>query len=334
MKKWIKKLSLCVVLCLSTLSLNGCNVTKNQIAYTSYPIGYLVQRIVGDTLNCVSIQNDFESIQVATLKDDYREVLEASGVIFHVGDIEPYYPMIESDLKDLSIVDADLSGLNAIYLNQRYTPVIDQGQVVSYIESPYYNSDLFSMVDMSESDLNLWINPISMLSMAESICKQLVQMYPDNASIFQTNFENLKIDLVRIDAQFTALSNKMIASNQYIKFVSITNSFGNWQKPYGFQVYPLVLSQYGVLPTEQQLDVIKQRILADNVKYIVYESNVNEEMTALGEQVMEELGLIRVDLSNLSSLTVSQSESGKDYLTLMYENLAALETMLQSNESE
>ena len=47
---------------------------------------------------------------------------------------------------------------------------------------------------------------------------------------------------------------------------------------------------------------------------------------------MDELGLIRVDLNNLSSLTSAQSEGNKDYLTLMYENLAALETMLTFRE--
>ena len=28
----------------------------------------------------------------------------------------------------------------------------------------------------------------------------------------------------------------------------MTASFGNWQKTYGFQVYPVILAKYGALP--------------------------------------------------------------------------------------
>ena len=54
---------------------------------------------------------------------------------------------------------------------------------------------------------------------------------------------------------------------------------------------------------------------------------MSEEMTALFTQLEEELGLKRVTLYNISSLTSSQVESGKDYMSLMYENLTILQNM-------
>ena len=109
----------------------------------------------------------------------------------------------------------------------------------------------------------------------------------------------------------------------------MTASFGNWQKTYGFEVYPVILSKYGVLPNETQLAAIKQRIIDDNVKYIVYEPNMTEDMIALFDELQEELGLTRVELSNLSSLTDEELNSGKDYLSIMYENLQVLELMVE-----
>ena len=110
----------------------------------------------------------------------------------------------------------------------------------------------------------------------------------------------------------------------------MTASFGNWQKTYGFQVYPMILSKYGTLPSEAQLAIIEQRIKDDNVHYIVYEENMTQDMIDLFNRVQDDLGLTRVELSNLSSLTGGEIEAGKDYLSIMYENLAVLETMAEA----
>jgi hypothetical protein len=59
--------------------------------------------------------------------------------------------------------------------------------------------------------------------------------------------------------------------------------------------------------------------------------------TSLADQVFDrlenELLLTRVELSNLSSLTEAEIADGRDYLSLMYENLSVLETMRTSNTS-
>ena len=112
----------------------------------------------------------------------------------------------------------------------------------------------------------------------------------------------------------------------------MTGSFGCWQKDFGFQVYPVCLSKYGALPSEEQLEAIKARIRNDNVVYIAVEPNLPEAMQELMAQLEEELGLKRVTLNNISSLTSAQMESGKDYMSLMYENLSILENMATSNQ--
>ena len=80
----------------------------------------------------------------------------------------------------------------------------------------------------------------------------------------------------------------------------------------------------------EQLEVIKNRIRSDEVKFIAYEPNMPEKMQELCTQLEEELGLKRITLRNISSLTNSEIESGKDYLSLMYENLSVLESIASS----
>ena len=46
-------------------------------------------------------------------------------------------------------------------------------------------------------------------------------------------------------AQIVKNEIRSMKNQKSIRFVSMTASFGNWQKTYGFQVYPIILSKYG-----------------------------------------------------------------------------------------
>lgn len=309
----------------------GCATLKNQVAYTVYPIGYIIERITGNSNSAVSIQDD-SIIQRAQIKSDYEDILKASDALFQIGQVEPYLSIYRPYIVDLIDERIYLSSVNAIYLFKRYTPVITNNEV-TYVESDYYDSTLFEDVDVNSKDLYLWLDPIAMLSMAKDIRDWYIEKYPDNTKLYEENCDKLENDLVQLDASYQALATKNFSENKSIKFVSMTANFGNWQKTYGIQVYPVILSKYGALPSSEQLESIKQRIVADNVQYIVYEPNMSEDMIELFNELQDELNLTRVELSNLSSLTNSQKESGKDYVSIMYENLQTLESMAVSNEA-
>ena len=54
---------------------------------------------------------------------------------------------------------------------------------------------------------------------------------------------------------------------------------------------------------------------------------MTEDMITLYDSILEELGLTRIQLSNLSSETDQEEADGKDYLSIMYENLSVLSTL-------
>ncbi len=184
---------------------------------------------------------------------------------------------------------------------------------------------MFKSIDMYDKDPMLWLDPISMSSMGSTICEWLSKQYPEYANAFAQNFELLENDLVRMDADYQSIKDEGLN----ISFVSITPSFGNWQKSYGIKVYPICLSKYGVLPSDAQLNAMKQRIQNDGVRYIAKEMNLPQDMLELHDQLVNDLGLISVDLSNISSLSEVEKESGVDYKSIMYQNLKVLEDMAE-----
>ena len=322
-KKGTVKFLLALCLC---LQLAGCAAVRTRITYTVYPLRYLIERLSGSEIPLESIQEGNTLVQRAQIRPDYRTVLDNSAVFFHIGTLEPYLTVYDGEIRANGVYSYDLSSMNAVYDFKRYTRITAEGEIL-YTESDYYEGDAFALTDTDTKDLNLWTDPIVMYSMAKNICDWLVRNYPDREAVFRENLKKLENDLIELDANYQALSTELVKGNKVIRFVSMTASFGNWQKAYGFQVYPVMLSKYGILPNEQQLAVIREKIRQDNVHFIAYEPNMTPDMTALFDRLQMELGLKRVELSNLSSLSGHEAETGQDYLSVMYENLATLDTM-------
>ena len=322
--KLVKKL---VSLALISLLMVGCSNTKHYVSYTIYPIGYLLNRIGGNKISTTTIQTN-NMVQLASVAEGYQDILKDSIVLFHIGDLEPYMDIYDEDIKETEVPIVDLSTLNALYEYKRYTPVIVDGKI-NFVEGNYYEGEIFDEIDTYDLDPFIWLSPIGMYSMAKDVNDYLSNNYFEQSEFFNENYEKLADELIALDAAYNSLSLQLINQNKTIKFVSMTGSFGCWQKDYGFQVYPVCLSKYGALPSDIQLEAIKQKIKDDKVEYIAYEPNMSEEMTALFNQIEEELGLKRVTLYNISSLTSSQVESGKDYMSLMYENLNVLQNMTE-----
>lgn len=324
-KKITALLSVIILLC-------SCSSAKRYTAYTIYPIGYLLNRIGGNRIEQITIQ-DRSMVQIANLVPNYDEILSDSLVLFHIGDLEPYMDLYKDEISayvDMAV--GDLSILNCLYEYKRYTPVIVDGKV-SFVEGAYYEGDIFNEIDTYDLDPFIWLSPSGMYCMAKDVYVYLSSNYVEQSAYFSENYEQVADDLIALDASYQALANKLVKENKSIKFVSMTGSFGCWQKDFGFQVYPVCLSKYGAVPSPAQLESIKNRIKNDRVQYIAYEQNLPEDMLAVFLQLEEELGLKRITLHNISSLTPTQIESGKDYLSLMYENLSVLESIATLNSS-
>lgn len=299
----------------------GCEGKKPNVCTTVYPVQYLVERIGGDVVTSTDISQN-TMIQRAQVKTNFKTLLKKADALFYIGGLEPYMDLYLDDIRSSDVDMMDLATKSAIYKFERYTSVTINGQTTG-LEAPYYEGDTFKNIDSYDNDPMLWMDPIAMLSMGSDIRDYLSQKYPEYKTIFDDNFKQLKLDLARLDADYQVIPNKKMN----ISFVSMTPSFGNWQKSYGIKVYPISLSKYGALPTSDQLTLIKDRIKKDHVRYMAIEQNLPKDMIQLQNQLIDELGLIPVKLNNLSSISEADQKASKDYLTIMYDNLKTLESI-------
>lgn len=315
------KIKLFLVSVLALFLVSGCEEKNPSIATTVYPVQYLVERIGGGDVTVGNITEN-TMIQRAQIKSSFQDILKDSDALFYIGGLEPYMDLYVDDIRDTGVDMVDLATKSAIYKFERYTSTTIDG-ITAGTEGPYYEGEEFANLDTYDADPMLWMDPVAMTSMASDIRDYLVQKYPQYKDIFDENYDALELDLARLEADFQAIPD----GKMNISFVSMTPSFGNWQKSYGIKVYPITLSKYGALPTSDQLAAMKKRIKSDHVRYIAIEQNLSEDMEKLQQQLIDELALIPVNLNNLSSISSEDKKASKDYLTIMYDNLKALESI-------
>ncbi len=316
MKRKLLSILLCMVMLLPTLT--GCTRERPTITTTVYPVKYIVEQLAGNLVDVELLSNDV-FIQRASMKSNYKDILDRTTLFIYIGGLEPYMDVYENDfIQDYSFEIINLASLSAIDDFKKYVTTNVNGINVTR-EYPYYDSDLFTLVDMYQKDPFIWLDPIAMASMASTIKVWLQEYYPEETLTIEKNFKNLQASLVRMDAEYQSL----ISLN--VKIVTVAATFGNWQKAYNVDVYPLILSKYGVLPTDKQLEVIKQTIKNNKVKYIVHDETLTEDMLELYQQIKDEMNLTEINLSSLSKLSENDLDKNKDYITIMYDNLIALE---------
>ena len=300
--------------------LNGCKLGTIHVGVSVYPVQYIVERIAQNKVQ-IHLISQGETITRATLVDDYAETIKSLNVFFDLGQLEPYMVTHLETFNQAKVKIIDLVSTAGVYKFQRYTTSVVEDQVFT-VESPYYNNPVFDSIDTYIADPYLWLDPITMTSMASTIKDWLVETYPEEKSFFQDNFEALEFELANMDANYQTLWNK-----DNIKLVTISPSFGNWQKAYGLSIHPVVMSRYGVIPNAAQLREIELKILQDNVKYIVKEPFLSADMLALFETIKADLNLTEIALDNISFLSEQNIADNKNYMTLMYENLAVLQSL-------
>lgn len=314
-----KKILLVALLSISLLS--ACSPGKPKLCSTVYPIHYLINQIGGEYVDTCNISEN-QIIQRTQIDNDFESNLNNADALFYIGGLEPYMELYLDDIRSTNVDMVDLGTRSFIYKFQRYTTTNLDGNLVTS-ESPYYEGAIFDNLDKYNKDPMIWLDPIAMSSMGSTIRDYLIKEYPEYTKVFEENYDKLEYDLARLDSEFQGLKE----GENPLSIVTMTSSFGYWQRPYGIRVYPVILSKYGALPSESQLKEIKQRIVADGVRYITYEDNMSDDMKALYEELKSELGLISVNISNISSITEKDIKENKNYLTIMYENLTALESL-------
>ena len=282
----MKKRSLLITL-LTLLPLAGCGQNDNsKTIYTSfYPLYDFTKRIVGDKFEVKNLT------PVGTEPHDYEpkasEVagMTSSKALFLNGlGLEHYIDELPSDLAKKS-----------------------------YIVS----KDIETLSIDNVTDPHVWLSPKNAIKEMGNILATLKEIDVDNYKYYEDNYNKAVEDFNALDAEFKTTIDGL--SNKYL--VVSHAAFGYLCHEYGLtQIYVRGLTPDDE-PTSKELEEIINQVNTYNVNTIFYEELVSPEIS---KKIADETGVKTETLNPLEGLEQEDLDAGKDYLSIMRDNLVKI----------
>lgn len=198
-------------------------------------------------------------------------------------------------------------------INREKTKVVDASEGIELLK----DEDL----EHGGVDPHIWVSPMRVRQQARTIFEALKEIDPESSEYYSQNWTELDSRLAKLDEDIKAAagafkSNVIVVSHE---------AFGYLAKDYGLEQ----MSIRGINPQDEP-SLNKMKELAKlcrekNVKYIFFEQLTSPK---LSETLAREVGAGTLVLNDAAGLSEEDIKSGKDYITVMYENLENLKKAL------
>lgn len=182
----------------------------------------------------------------------------------------------------------------------------------SYEEHGHNHGDL---------DPHVWLDPLLAIDLANNIKNSLSELMPENKTVFETNFIQLKNELEKLEKEYMTT----IESSKS-KYLLVSHAaYGYWEKRYGIEQIAIAGLSPTQEPTQKDLQNIIKESTEHNIHYVIFEQNASPQVATI---IQHELGAKSLTLHNLEAITEENIKQKDDYFSIMRKNLKTLETAL------
>lgn len=284
-----KKLFMLLIIGILTISTTGCrqdDMEDIDIAVTNYPNEFVVQRLYGKHAKINQVYPDGVDTEKYQVTKRQKQNYADMGLFVYTGLVEKERNLAVSLLdinKDLKIIDT------------------------SYVlETDYSNEEL-------------WLNPSSLLMMAQNVRLGLKEYITSTYLTKEVDeaYNKLKIDLSELDADY-----RLTVENTDNKVIVVSDSALKFLEKFGLKVICLDSDA-----TDKDIAEVNTMAKAGTINYIY--TFKEEELSENAKTVMKQNpNLKKLELNKLNVISDKDRDDGKDYITLMNENLDTLKQEL------
>lgn len=176
--------------------------------------------------------------------------------------------------------------------------------------------------DSHEYDPHVWLNPMYAKIQMKAIKDALVQADPENSRYYEENFNYYAEKLDQLDKKY-----KEAASSFSRKEIVVSHAaYGYLCSAYGLEQLALEGTASGSEPDSGTMGKIIDFVTEHDVKVIFYDGFSSSKVA---DQVARETGARTAVLNPLEGISDDDLKAGKDYFSVMEENLKALSDALQ-----
>jgi zinc transport system substrate-binding protein len=169
--------------------------------------------------------------------------------------------------------------------------------------------------DHGDLDPHFWLDPLLVADFADAVADELGQVDPDGAQTYADNAADLRAELEAVDEEYTS----GLASCERSATVVSHQAFGYLSR-YGLEFEAIAGLSPDAEPTAADLAHLQELITEDGVTTVFSERLVSPKMA---DTLADDMGVTSAVLDPIEGL--SDETSDEDYLSLMRENLTALQ---------
>lgn len=173
-----------------------------------------------------------------------------------------------------------------------------------------------------EYDPHVWLNPMNAKMQLESIKDALVEADPSNRDYYESNYSDYAQKLDGLDAEFR----EAVSGFQKRDIIVAHQAFGYLCEAYGLTQVAIEGLSADAEPSPARMAEITEFARKNDVKYIFFEELISPKVA---EAIAREIGAETAVLNPLEGLEEEDIKAGKEYFTVMRENLEALKKALQ-----
>jgi zinc transport system substrate-binding protein len=272
---------------------------KLQITTSFYPLYFFANEIGGTKADIKNITpagaepHDYEP----TSQEIAR--IENSNLLILNGGLEAWGDKIKTNLQG----------------KQTYIVIASEGLLTQQLEE----------AGKKAQDPHVWLDPKLAKKEVERIKDGYIKVDPTNASYYETNAKNLENKLDKLYGEYK----QGLSTCKQKDIVTSHAAFGYLAKEYGLNQVAISGLSPDAEPSSQQLADVAKFAKDHNVKYIFFESLVSPK---LSETIANEIGAKTLVLDPIEGLSDDDIKQGKNYFTVMGDNLKNLQTALECNK--
>ena len=166
----------------------------------------------------------------------------------------------------------------------------------------------------SATDPHIWLDPLNMVTIADTITARLGEIQQDNSTTFAANAATLDQQLTDLDEQWSAQTGQCASRDLVVSH----EAFGYLAKRYGFTQLGISGLSPEAEPSPAKVAEVTDFVRKNKVKTIYFETLVDPKVA---ETVATETGAATAVLDPLEGLPEGSDET---YLTVMQQNLATV----------
>ena len=287
---------------------------KLSVMTSFYPMYDFTKHIVGDLGEVeLLVSAGVEAHDYEPSAKDLKKIQDADVFVYNNENMETWVPSIETTLKE--------GNVKVIKATENMM-LLPGGE-----EEHHHDKDTHEEEHdhhHHELDPHVWLAPSLAIKEVEEISQQLIATYPDKEQELSQNTENYLKELKELDQQYKESFKTVKQPN----LVTQHAAFGYLATEYGLNQVPIAGLSPEEEPSPARLAELKKYVKTNDIQYIYFESNAND---AIAKTLAKEANVELLILNPLESLSNKEIKEGKDYVSVMEDNLEALIKTTNSN---